>query len=479
MKTEIPDVITERAVCCDECEAPLQHAGKVFIPDSESVGLLRGHEQWFWEGGYDQIGFWQVNGALRSFERTTGLEIQLFRDVVSQACGQTLLHWSFAERYTVDCSGTERGHLDLAPRGDLPTFYREKASIESLRCLKWDPALAEGGGEVEEIHISDICRGVRGKFFPNPGLLSNKNRLKPDAGLLAPLVESEIPNAVDVVNILPDSFAESPVVIEVPDYAFLPDEWSKAFLRGLEKLNVEGEHLMEVGVGTGVNAIYLLGKKPRLITITDIDSRNVPLACRNILRHCDDDQIGRVNPYSGSFDLLDDEWFGHTELIEQGAVDVVLGCLPQVVVPPDVDIHDGCGVAHYYDSEQYQDCGFGVYGLTLNNTFLRQVREKIDQESGRVVLNLGGRPGKETLDRLFTYNGFAPQILHEEVILQHPGTKIDTLVAIEKLNNISFEFFSDADGQSQITAVQAAELIEEGENVYHKIYVYQGTINNN
>jgi len=272
---------------------------------------------------------------------------------------------------------------------------------------------------------------------------------------------------INVNDILPSNF-EGDCDIEIPEYAFHPDQWSKAFLRGLSRLDVEGKNVAEIGVGTGVNVIYLLRTgRPRSIHFSDKDARLAPLALENITKVLSPSEYdGKVFPKTGERDLAD--W---CENFHQ-KIDLVYACIPQVILPHGSSINDGDNLAHYYESGKY-DSDLHLYGLGLNDVLLAQAREFLPQ-GGSAVLNLGGRPGRKKLENLFRKNGFHPELIHQEMIAQHTGTSLDSLCALETATGHDFEFFADEDGKEPLNALAAEERRANGIPVFHRIYVYQG-----
>jgi SAM-dependent methyltransferase len=259
---------------------------------------------------------------------------------------------------------------------------------------------------------------------------------------------------------------------EVPHYAFTPDQWTRALLRGLAQFDgFKDKNVAELGVGTGINAAYVLdAKDPKQLFASDIDGRCTDLAARNVSRAVSADKSDRFHPVAGDQNLA--SWLADHE---PGFVDVVYGCLPQVVKSQEMDIHEGDNVAHYYDPAQYPS-KLHHLGLGLNDFALRQLNPRLNQ-GGTVILNLSGRPGREQTLELFRSNGFEPRILHEEVVAQHAGTSVATLAEIERRHGHIFEFFTSPQGtaDSQISATEAETRRLAGEPVYHKIYVVAGT----
>lgn len=296
-------------------------------------------------------------------------------------------------------------------------------------------------------------------------------KLSPDKVLLSTICLARREGSlVETRGILPDDFPEDTLSIEVPNYAFRPDQWSKAFLQGLSKVDVQNKSCLEVGVGTGINVIYLLTKSPHAIAISDKEGRCVPLACRNIRRHFGESKdVEKVLPYSRSLELA--SWL---ESAVHDHFDIVYACLPQVILPQGEDINRDDALAHYYEKERYPS-DLGIYGLALNDIFLQQARPHLNP-GGSVVLNLGGRPGQKTLEELFIRNGFKPTLLHHEVIAQHAETSLRSLSTLEVATGREFEFFADANAQEPLNASRAEARRESGLPVFHRIYVYQGHI---
>jgi len=260
--------------------------------------------------------------------------------------------------------------------------------------------------------------------------------------------------------------------ISVPSWAFTPDQWSRAFLRGLIKVapTWENSNVWEVGVGTGIN-IALLRKYATNATwfLSDYNQRCVPLAIRNILHF----KLTRRNlrPLVGSWDLVTPPKETRQRVPK---VNVVFGCLPQV--PSEENLSFGDRRAHYYNPRQYWEAHSNALGLGLNEALLQRAK-KVLYPKGQVVLNLSGRPGLKKLQSLFLEAGYQPNVVWEETIPQHVGTSLASLAALETTgHHHDFEFFKDSRCTSRIGAREAEARRIKGQAIFHKIYVIAGTL---
>lgn len=261
------------------------------------------------------------------------------------------------------------------------------------------------------------------------------------------------------------------VEFEVPLYAFLPDQWTRAFLRGLAAFDgFEGKKVLELGVGTGINPAYVLqARNPSVLYATDIDGRCTKVSAKNVLHNVAPEKATKYQPIHGDRNLA--FW-----LTDTGFADVVYGCLPQVVKATEMDLHEGNTVGHYYDPALYPS-DLHHLGLGLNEFALRQLHPLLNVGAS-VILNLSGRPGlgQGLEELLFRKNGYEPRVLHEEVIAQHVMTSIATLAEVEKKMGHTFEFFTSESGTpaTQVSATVAEARRLAGQPVYHKIYVIEG-----
>lgn len=280
----------------------------------------------------------------------------------------------------------------------------------------------------------------------------------------------------DLGEIFGASFPELQVKgnLQIPPYAFMPDQWTKAFCKGLQKADLKDAVVGEVGVGTGAVSIYLLATRPEIAKIygADIDGRLTKLAEENVTNLLNGDGH-KFSPHHGNHSLLD--WVTETKV----KFDAFIACIPQMKRPDPSIINGQADVfAHYYDPACVPASTYNRYDLGLNHNFLRQAQEHLP-EGGKVIVNLAGRPSLKVLFELFTDTGFVPRVIHEEIIPQHSGTRLTEMVEDErnsaKLGKpIFFEFFADAEATKRISAAEAHSLLCGGDEVFHKIYVIEG-----
>lgn len=269
-----------------------------------------------------------------------------------------------------------------------------------------------------------------------------------------------------ISEILPPDFKwKGDGTIEVPQWAFTPDAWSFAFLRGLQVIahTLTGLKVWEVGVGTGLNQLLLAKwSKASKLYFSDYGHRCTTLAAHNLEQATDE----RLTPLFGQWDLVT----RLDQAEEPPRVDVVIACIPQVPTTT-LDLNTGDNLAHYYEMSRYK-ADLHMLGLGLNEALLRRAHSVLTS-GGRVVLNLGGRPSLPRLKKMFRDCGYTPCVVHTEMVSQCPSTSLASLAAMEDYGQ-EFEFFSDATGHERINAQLAESRRLEGLGLYHKIYVIEG-----
>ncbi len=262
--------------------------------------------------------------------------------------------------------------------------------------------------------------------------------------------------------------------LDIPSGAFIPDEWTKAFQDGLKESGLEGCVVLEVGVGTGVNIKFLIEQSGvKKIYGSDLDPSLPQLASDNMDKLLSPEDREKFVPIHGSISLLNNAQL--QDMLKE--LDVIVACIPQAIRPENVE-PSADDMAHYYPKEVFDKNPYNSYALGLNEELLRDAK-KIAPETP-VILNLGGRVGQAKLLELFTYNGYKPEILHTEIIPQHPGTNLEFYAELESSldgttdSPFKCEFFSDSEGNELITAQKAEKRRLNKEEVFHKIYVIRG-----
>ncbi len=280
----------------------------------------------------------------------------------------------------------------------------------------------------------------------------------------------------------------------VPSFAFDPtDPWTLTFQAGLERAELTGRRVYEVGVGTGTNIAFMLRRcAASLVLGSDLDAR-LPVLAQRLVGELAPDLQDRFRPIEGSVNLIDTP----AAMAEVANTDVVVGCLPQVPDPEDAmyaGFHlahlksvAGSGpraddhIAHYYPWTAFHDYPFNSVGLGLIEALLRRVRSCAP--GAQVVLTFGCRIGKGVLSSLFRANGYRPEELASRIVRQNAHTDISFFVALEAAmrgtayeDEFACEFYADPEGVLRISATEARELLAEDPTapVYHEICVLRG-----
>lgn len=278
----------------------------------------------------------------------------------------------------------------------------------------------------------------------------------------------------------------------VPDFAFDPsDPWTKTFQEGLKRADLAGKQVYEVGIGTGMNAVFLLRSlKAAVVSGSDLDPRLTELARRNVHRLAPD-SAARFAPVTGAVSLIDTD-------AARAAVarsDTIIACLPQVTSPDDEkfavfrDAHDVAlaeeaedrsadHIAHYYPWTQFDCLPFNAVGLGLNEALVRRV--KMVAPKAELVMNFGARIPKATICAMFEANGYVPEVLNGRIVKQDAGTDISFFVTLETAmegtgleNKLVCVFFADPEGKIPLSACEARARQEEDPQapLYHEVCV--------
>jgi methionine S-methyltransferase len=269
---------------------------------------------------------------------------------------------------------------------------------------------------------------------------------------------------------------------------FTPDEWSYTFYEGLIRYPVSyfyGRTIVEMGSGNGWVVLALaLRTMPKQVIGVDINPYAVLCA--------------KLNTYLNSFDaegdpltdreqltLLERVSFVQSDLLNYFfshplPIDRVIGCIPQVINPELDRVKDAFAttddylyaLSNYYVNQGYIEDQFGL-GLIA-----RAVEQAIEllRPTGRLILNLGGRPGVAMLERLMTRRGLEVNRIWQTRVEQDPKTSITGLVEIERETGHRFEFFMSPHDNASITASTAYAYGTKGGKLYHSVSVYEGEL---
>ncbi|PZQ49075.1 MAG: hypothetical protein DI551_00025 [Micavibrio aeruginosavorus] len=275
----------------------------------------------------------------------------------------------------------------------------------------------------------------------------------------APVSEPVQP-AADLHKIrLRDFFAQSAdVAINVDNTkVYLPDvSWTRTFAKGLQKVDFTATHIIEVGVGSGVNMAGLMlhpARKPQFFIGSDLAGAAVDASADLAVAH-------KMNAM-----LLESDLLSNIPAQELRRADYIIGCIPQVPLHHG-DMRDERDLSDYYEETGIAE---DKYGLGLVARLLDQAADVAPQAT--LVLNIAGRPGDSRLAPMFERHGYETQILYTNVVRQDPGTSLRSLVEIENDTSLNFHFFQDAKAQRDINAHAAEALRGLGKPVYHNLHV--------
>ena len=245
-------------------------------------------------------------------------------------------------------------------------------------------------------------------------------------------------------------------IVSLPT-TFLPESWSQTFAEGLAAYKRQVpprpvNRAIEIGSGTGWASI-VLSKLDLAQEIVAVDMNPQAAA------------VGRLNAaLNGVRNIRFETGNLLSDLPADVRADLIIACLPQV--KKNGSIQGLREVADYYAGGSGY---FDRFGLGLIESALVQSRTRLER-GGRILFNLGGRPGRAVLEDLLASNGFRPNLRHSVMIPQDTGTDISSLAAQEQASNQRFEFFRPEKPGEPISAVQALTI----SNPHHMLYFMEG-----
>ncbi len=292
---------------------------------------------------------------------------------------------------------------------------------------------------------------------------------------------------IDLSNRKDDS--EPLVLLQFPS-TFTPEDWSYTFFEGLSRYEYSAfcnKRLVELGCGNGWITIGLAKRyNPARITGLDINPRAIIASKINLYLNALDEQGELILDDDGK-SLLDKVDFYESDLLayfgHQTAVfDTIVGCIPQVLSPSDTMFDNILSttqtdeflysLSNYCGKQGYIEDQFGL-GLIA-----KAIEQAIDllKPGGKIIFNLGGRPGAQVLERLVQRRGLSLQKIWQRRVVQAEDTDIDALVEIESKSLHRFEFFIGQTSQEPVSAKTAQAYLQRGGKISHALSVYEFTI---
>ena len=268
---------------------------------------------------------------------------------------------------------------------------------------------------------------------------------------------------------------------------FLPEAWSFTFYEGLIRYpanEYNNKKVIELGCGIGWISIALaLRYKPEYICGLDINPKAISCARLNLYLNALDEN-GETKVVYNNKSLLDIVTFHESNLFshfddQNVMVDRVIGCIPQVLNPEsevmenliaetasDEYLHS---LSNYFAKQGFIEDQFGL-GLIASAV---EKSIPILESNGKLILNLGGRPGRKVLERLMQRRGFKVRRIWQTQVEQAADTEIDALVDIEKSTGHRFEFYMSPNSYSPIDARTAMNFAQSGGKIFHSVDVYE------
>lgn len=278
-------------------------------------------------------------------------------------------------------------------------------------------------------------------------------------------------------------------LLQLPS-VFAPEQWSFTFYEGLRRMprtEFEGRTVAEVGCGNGWISLALARfGQPRKVLGLDINPRAVLSARLNVYLNATAPD-GSLLLDEGGRSLLDRVEFHVSDVLtwcrrQRLLLDRVIGCIPQVL-DPKLETSDAHSMSSRSDSFLYalsNYCGRqgfveDQFGLGLMARVLEESIEVLGP-GGKVVFNLGGRPGRTLLRKLFERRGYTVSEIWRTRAEQAEDTEIDALLEIETRTDHRFEFFLSPRGEEPVSARTAAAVAHAGGRIFHSIDVFQGEL---
>jgi methionine S-methyltransferase len=271
---------------------------------------------------------------------------------------------------------------------------------------------------------------------------------------------------------------------------FLPEAWSFTFYEGLIRypdIEYRQKNIVELGCGIGWISIAL-AIRYGTENMVGLDINPKAITCAKLNLYLNGlDQHGCPIYYQSDQALIDMVSFQESNLLQafdgrNQYFDKIIGCIPQVLNPePEVMeelIADSSSdeylqsLSNYTTLQGYVEDQFGL-GLIA-----KAVEQSVSllKSSGKMILNLGGRPGRSVLERLMRRRGFQVRRVWQTMVEQAADTDIDALVAIELSTDHRFEFYMSSEAPTPIDARTAHAFAQAGGTIHHSVDVYEAAM---
>jgi len=268
---------------------------------------------------------------------------------------------------------------------------------------------------------------------------------------------------------------------------FLPEAWSFTFYEGLVRYpanQYKDKKIVELGCGIGWISIALAYRYP-LKTIVGLDINPKAITCARLnlyLNSLNDDGLEIICNQGNS--LLKRVSFFESDLLshfnqKNATIDKVIGCIPQVLSPEaevmETLIEETASDEYLQSLSNYSaKQGFieDQFGLGLIASAVEQAIPLLTA-NGKLIFNLGGRPGRSVIERLMQRRGFKVRRVWQTQVEQAADTEVDALADIEKNTGHRFEFYMSPNTSIPINARTAVALAQSGGKIYHSVDVYE------
>ncbi len=287
--------------------------------------------------------------------------------------------------------------------------------------------------------------------------------------------------------------SRSLLLLHLPS-TFAPEEWSFTFFEGLSRYKTtefEDRSVVELGCGIGwISLALAMQTKPKKMYGLDINPRAVMCARVNLYLNAYDREARPLWQW-GDLHLDDIVEFHVSDLFEhcrvnKYAIDRAIGCIPQVLNPdPEFmaqmlhgDFYENASDEFLHSLSNYAPQQGQIedqFGLGL---IARAVEDSVSvlKSTGKIIFNLGGRPGKKVLEQLFLRRGFSVRQVWQTKVEQAKDTDIRALVEIEKRTAHRFEFYIEHGGDTPISANTALAYATNGGRISHGLMVYEAKL---